>query len=364
VASLSRFIEGIPKAELHLHLEGSLEPELAFEFAERSGIEIPFSSPDELKAAYHFASLQGFLDIYYARMNVLRSERDFYDLTRAYLEKAHKDNVVHAEVFFDPQAHTERGIPLSVVIPGISRALREAEVQLGISYRLIMCFLRHLSEESAFLTLERARPYLDSISAVGLDSTELGHPPSKFERVFRAARRLGLACVAHAGEEGPPDYVWEALDILRVDRIDHGNRAVEDPLLVAELRRRGVALTLCPLSNLRLRIVGRLSDHPLKAMLDEQLLVTVNSDDPAYFGGYVNQNYLSVAEALDLDQVDITRLAKNSFRGSLLSDHEKKSFIAQIDRYRERFQSRDAVSPRSDPGVSTEAQERDRARGG
>jgi adenine deaminase len=330
---IDRFISALPKAELHLHLEGSLEPKKLFELAQRNRVDIPFKSVEEVRSAYNFTNLQDFLDIYYQGMNVLRTEEDFYDLTLAYLQRVHLDNVKHAEVFFDPQGHTSRGIPFSVVIKGILAAFSEAEKSLKISTKLIMCFLRHLSEEDAINTLEEAEPFLDDIIGVGLDSSEVGHPPSKFERVFKRAREQGLLCVAHAGEEGPPQYIYEALDLLNVDRIDHGNRAMEDPDLIHRLTEEKMTLTVCPLSNLKLCVVNDLKQHPIKSMLDANLRATINSDDPAYFGGYMNDNYLAIANALGLDLSSLTVLAKNSFLGSFLSDNEKQHHIDAIDRY-------------------------------
>ena len=333
----ARFVAGIPKAELHLHLEGSLEPEHMFALARRNGVSIPFASAEEVRAAYDFSNLQDFLDIYYQGMNVLRTEQDFYDLTLAYLGRAHADAVRHVEVFFDPQGHTGRGIAFGTVAGGIARALDEAERQWGLTSRLILCFLRHLSEEEAFETLDEARPWLGRVAAVGLDSSELGHPPAKFARVFAAARNLGLKRVAHAGEEGPPAYVWEALNLLGIDRLDHGNRSLEDDALVARLVERGMTLTVCPLSNLKLCVVEDLKAHPLKRMLDLGLRATVNSDDPAYFGGYVNRNFSAVADALNLSRADLVRLAKNSFEGSFLPAEAIAVHLAEIDRYDAEF---------------------------
>lgn len=327
------FIAGLPKAELHLHLEGSLEPEQMLAFARRSAIKIPFASAEAIRAAYDFSNLQDFLDIYHQGTNVLTTEADFHDLTMAYLARVHADNVCHAELFFDPQSHTDRGIGLALVMDGILRALDEAERQWGLTSRLIPCFLRHLSEEVAFETLERFRPWLGRITGVGLASSELGHPPSKFAKVFAEARKMGLKLVAHAGEEGPPAYVREALDLLGIDRLDHGNRALEDPALVERLVASGMTLTVCPLSNLKLCVVDDLTHHPLKKMLDLGLRVTVNSDDPAYFGGYVNRNFSAVADALDLTRADIVRLARNSFKGSFLPPEAIAAHLAEIDRY-------------------------------
>jgi adenosine deaminase len=327
------FIAALPKAELHLHIEGSLEPELMFELAQRNHVAIPFASVEEVREAYAFSNLQDFLDIYYQGMGVLHSEQDFYDLTAAYLARANADAVRHVEIFFDPQGHTERGIAFETVIAGITRALDDAATSNGMTSKLIMCFLRHLSEAEAEATLDEASPYLDRIDGVGLDSSEVGHPPAKFERVFARARGLGLKIVAHAGEEGPPAYVHEALDLLKVDRIDHGNRSLEDPALVARLAAEGMTLTVCPLSNLKLCVVGDIADHPLRTMLNAGLAATVNSDDPSYFGGYVNANYRAVADALDLSKDELLMLARNSFTGSFLSDADKARHLAAIDAY-------------------------------
>ena len=327
------FIAALPKAELHLHIEGSLEPELMFELAQRNGIAIPFATVDDVRAAYAFSNLQDFLDIYYQGMGVLQTEQDFYDLTAAYLARAHADGVRHSEIFFDPQGHTARGIPFATVIGGITRALDDAQARYDMSSRLIMCFLRHLSEEEAEATLDEARPWLDRIDGVGLDSSEVGHPPAKFQRVFARARNLGLRLVAHAGEEGPPEYVRQALDLLGVDRIDHGNRSLEDEALVARLADDAMCLTVCPLSNLKLCVVDDMTAHPLKTMLDAGLLATVNSDDPSYFGGYVNANYTVVADALDLSRDELVTLARNSFLGAFLDDDAKARHLAAIDAY-------------------------------
>lgn len=332
-AERSAFIAGLPKAELHLHIEGSLEPELMFALAQRNGVTIPFASVEEVRAAYAFSNLQDFLDIYYQGMGVLHTEQDFHDLTAAYCARAHADNVRHIEIFFDPQGHTTRGIAFGTVIAGITRALDEARANYGMTSKLIMCFLRHLSEADAEATLDEAMPWLDRIDGVGLDSSEVGHPPAKFERVFDRARGLGLKLVAHAGEEGPPAYVHEALDLLNVDRIDHGNRSLEDPALVARLVTERMTLTVCPLSNLKLCVVDDMAAHPLKTMLDAGLHATVNSDDPSYFGGYVNANYHAVAEALDLSKADLVTLARNSFTGSFLSEADKARHLAAIDAY-------------------------------
>ena len=313
--SVADVIRDIPKAELHIHVEGSLEPGMMFDLARRNGVSLPYRSVDEVRQAYSFANLQEFLDLYYEGMNVLRTEEDFFALADAYLRRAAADGVVHVEMFFDPQAHTGRGVPPGTLMDGLERAIARSR-ERGVSVSLILCFLRHLTEREAFETLEEAEPYLDRLLGVGLDSSEVGHPPSKFARVFEAARDLGLRLVAHAGEEGPPEYVWEALDVLGVERIDHGNRALEDDTLVARLRDDRIPLTVCPLSNLALRVVDDLAAHPIRRMLDLGLLATVNSDDPAYFRGYINENFRSVAEALDLSTAEIERLARNSLAAS------------------------------------------------
>jgi adenine deaminase len=332
-AQLAAFIKALPKAELHLHLEGSLEPELMFDLARRNNVSIPFDSVEAVRAAYRFSNLQDFLDIYYQGAQVLLRETDFHALTLAYMKRAHADGVVHAEVFFDPQTHTDRGVAMATVVNGITRALDEAEAQLGMSSRLILCFLRHLPESAAFETLKAAEPFLHRIHGVGLDSSEKGFPPSLFERVFAEARRLGLRVTAHAGEEGPPDYVREALDLLKVERIDHGNRALEDEALTRRLAREGMTLTVCPLSNLRLCVVDDLRRHPIKRMLELGLKATVNSDDPAYFGGYVAENFTAVADAVGLTRADCVQLARNSFEGAFLSETEKARRLAQVDAY-------------------------------
>jgi adenosine deaminase len=330
---LSTFIAGMPKAELHLHIEGTLEPELAFRLAQRNDVALPYPSVEALRAAYQFTDLQSFLDIYYAGASVLLQEQDFYDLTRAYLERAQADNVLHTEIFFDPQTHTARGVALATVIAGITRALEDAERQWGIGSRLIMCFLRHLNEAEAFATVDAALPFRELIVGVGLDSSERGHPPSKFERVFARCRELGWRVVAHAGEEGPAAYIVEALDLLKAERIDHGVRCVEDPALVERLAREQVPLTVCPLSNVKLRVFPDLSRHNLKQLLAAGLCATVNSDDPAYFGGYVNDNFIAVQEALNLSRDEVCRLASNSFRASFLGEADKQRFCAAVDRY-------------------------------
>jgi adenosine deaminase len=330
---MSSFIAGLPKAELHLHIEGSFEPELMFEIAGRNGTALPYGSVEEVRAAYAFEDLQGFLDIYYRGMNVLREARDFYDLTRAYLERARAENVLHAEIFFDPQAHTRRGVAFETAVEGIHAALRDGERELGVSSRLILCFLRDLSAESALETLEQALPHKDKIVAVGLDSAEAGHPPGKFREVFARARAEGFLAVAHAGEEGPAAYVAEALDVLRVRRIDHGNRALDDPALVARLAAEKVPLTVCPLSNLKLGVVKDIHAHPLGRMMDAGLVVTVNSDDPAYFGGYVNENYAAVQAALGLSRDDLARIARNSFTASFLDAAGRAACLDRLDGY-------------------------------
>ncbi len=331
--SIEKFIEGIPKAELHLHIEGTFEPELMFEIAKRNNKKIKYATVDELKNAYSFNNLQEFLDIYYAGANVLIEEQDFYDLTWAYLTKVHEQNVEHVEIFFDPQTHTDRGISFGTVINGIYKALQDAEKKLGITNILIMSFLRHLDESSAFETLQQALPFKEWIGGVGLDSSEVGNPPSKFERVFAKAREEGFTPVAHAGEEGPAEYIWEALDLLHVARIDHGNRCLDDEVLVEKLAALQIPLTLCPLSNLELKVVTDLKHHPILKMMDKNLLVTVNSDDPAYFGGYMNENYWGIAQALDLSKKQITELVKNSFKASWLPDTEKEKKLLELDQY-------------------------------
>lgn len=325
----------LPKAELHLHIEGTLEPELAFALAARNDVELPYRDAEELRRAYLFKDLQSFLGLYYGLMAVLRTEDDFAELADAYLARAAAQGVRHAEIFFDPQAHTARGVPISTVIEGLARALDRGEERYGISTRLIMCFLRDASAASAMETLDAAKPYLHRIAAVGLDSAEAGHPPSKFREVYEAAAALGLRKVAHAGEEGPPAYIREALDVLGVERIDHGLRCMEDPELVERLVRERVPLTLCPLSNVRLRAVDTLEDHPLARMMEAGLLCTVNSDDPAYFGGYVGDTFHAVREALGLDDERLRELARNSFVASFLDDDEERRarLIAEVEAY-------------------------------
>ncbi|MDY6455842.1 adenosine deaminase [Acinetobacter faecalis] len=324
------FIRALPKAELHVHIEGTFEPELMFTIAQRNEVEIPYKSVEEVKQAYNFHNLQSFLDIYYAGANVLIHEQDFYDLAWAYFEKCAEDKVVHTEMFFDPQTHTDRGIAFSTVINGLQRACDDAKERFGISSHLIMCFLRHLSEEAAFETLEQALPYKDQIIGVGLDSSEVGHPPSKFERVFAKAREAGFLVVAHAGEEGPAEYVWEALDLLKVNRIDHGVRSEEDETLMARLIAEKMPLTVCPLSNLKLCVVDDMAKHNIRRLLQKGVHVTVNSDDPSYFGGYMNDNFIAITEALDLTKDELKQLAINSFEASFISDDEKQKWSEQI----------------------------------
>ncbi|MNZ44223.1 Adenine deaminase [compost metagenome] len=328
---LTTYLRALPKAELHLHIEGTLEPELMFALAERNQIALPWRSVEETRAAYAFADLQSFLDLYYAGAAALIHERDFFDLAMAYFARAHADGVVHAELFFDPQTHTARGVAFATVLDGLERACGEAHERYGISSRLILCFLRHLSEEDGFATLEQALPHLARIHGVGLDSSEQGHPPSKFARLFARCRELGLHVVAHAGEEGPPAYIVEALDVLKVERIDHGVRAAEDPALLARLAREQVPLTVCPLSNVKLRVFPTLQQHNLKALLDAGLKVTINSDDPAYFGGYVLENYRQTAEALQLSRAELQRLARNSLEAAFVGDAERALWLARLE---------------------------------
>lgn len=332
---LDQFITGLPKAELHLHIEGSLEPELMFALAQRNGVAIPYDSVEAVRAAYAFSNLQDFLDIYYAGANVLQKREDFRDLAVAYFDRVARDGVVHAEIFFDPQTHTDRGIPFADVIEGLLDGMADAEQRHGITSQLILCFLRHLSEDAAFATLAEAEPWLDRIAGVGLDSSEVGHPPSKFARVFAAAAAKGLRLVAHAGEEGPPEYVHEALDLLKIDRLDHGNRSLEDPALVARLAREAMTLTVCPLSNLKLCVVPSMDDHPIDAMLRKGLRATINSDDPAYFGGYVADNFRAAATARNLSRDDLATLARNSFLGSFLPDEAVAAHLERLDAYLE-----------------------------
>lgn len=323
-------IRALPKAELHVHIEGTFEPELMFAIAQRNQIQIPYQSVEEVKQAYNFHNLQSFLDIYYAGANVLVYEQDFYDLAWAYFEKCAEDRVVHTEMFFDPQTHTERGVAFATVLAGLKRACKDAQEKLGISSQLIMCFLRHLSEEKAFETLEQALPFKDDIIAIGLDSSEVGHPPSKFERVFAKAREAGFLIVAHAGEEGPPAYIWEALDLLKVNRIDHGVRSEEDEQLMARLIAEKMPLTVCPLSNLKLCVVNDMGEHNIRRLLQKGVHVTVNSDDPSYFGGYMNDNFIAIQQALDLSNDELKQLAIHSFEASFISDDEKQKWIAEV----------------------------------
>jgi adenosine deaminase len=331
VASVEGFVRDVPKAELHLHIEGTLEPELMFELAGRNQVSLPYPDVEAVRRAYVFDDLQSFLDIYYAGCAVLLTEQDFYDLTSAYLRRVAGQGVRHAEIFFDPQTHTDRGVAFETVVTGIHRALEDGLAGLGISSRLIMCFLRHLSGEAAMETLEQAVPFVSWITAVGLDSSELGNPPSKFEAVYRRAREMGLLAVAHAGEEGPPEYIWEALDLLGVRRIDHGVRCLEDDDLAARLAAEQVPLTVCPLSNVKLRVFPSLREHNLPQLLDRGLLVTVNSDDPPYFGGYVEDNFRGLVETFGMGQADIAQLARNSFVASFLDDSAKLRHLAAID---------------------------------
>ena len=326
------FIKALPKVELHLHIEGSLEPEQMFEMAERNNVSLPYASVEEIRAAYDFNNLQEFLDLYYAGMSVLQTQQDYHDLTYAYVQRVAQDNCRHVEIFFDPQGHTERGVAFETVIDGILSGLDAGEAEFGVTSHLILSFLRHLSEEDAFKTLEQAEPYLDRILGVGLDSSEMGHPPSKFSGVFAKAAERGLKLFAHAGEEGPPEYVYEALDILKVDRIDHGNRSLEDEALVSRLAAEKMVLTVCPLSNLKLCVVDKLENHPLKTMLNLGLKATVNSDDPSYFGGYLNDNYIRTADALGLTTADIVTLVRNGIEGAYLSVARRNQLLAEVDK--------------------------------
>ena len=330
---MDTFIQGMPKVELHIHIEGSLEPELMFTLAERNGVALRFKSIEEVRRAYQFSDLQSFLDIYYEGASVLLKEEDFYDMTWAYLEKVSSQNVRHSEIFFDPQTHTDRGVSFETVIRGIRRAQEDAEQQLKITSRLIMCFLRHLSAAAAMQTLDQALPYREWIVGVGLDSSEVGNPPSKFTEVFDKARSEGFLTVAHAGEEGPPEYVWQALDLLQVKRIDHGVRSEGDPKLVDRLVREQIPLTVCPLSNIKLRGFDKMADHNLKRLLDLGLCVTVNSDDPAYFGGYMTENFLAVQHALGLDKEDLQRLAQNAIQASFISKQQRKRLLDELNEY-------------------------------
>jgi adenine deaminase len=336
-SEIRRFIRKIPKAELHIHLEGSLEPELMFAIAERNGVQLPFHSAAEVRQAYRFSDLQSFLDIYYEGMGVLLHERDFHDMTVAYLARAHGDTVLHAELFFDPQAHTGRGVGFGTVIRGIRSAQEEMKNRTGISTKLIPCFLRHLSAEAAMASLEEVLRFREWITGVGLDSSEAGNPPERFSEVFARARAAGLHVVAHAGEEGPPEYIRQALDILGSERIDHGVRCIEDPELVERLREEQIPLTVCPLSNVRLRVFDTMADHDLKRLLDLGLRITLNSDDPAYFGAYITENYLAAQQALNLDRNDIFTLARNSFLSAFLIPEEKSRYLEDLERFVSRF---------------------------
>ena len=336
---LKQFLLGIPKAELHVHIEGALEPELAFAIASRNNISLPFKSPEQLRKAYNFNNLQSFLDLYYAVSRILQDENDFYDVAMAYLKRAHLETVRHAEIFFDPQAHTQRGVPFKTVLRGIRRASIDAENEFGISSKLIMCFLRDLSTESALEALAQALIFKDSIVGVGLDSSEIGNPPEKFKAVFDKARRQGFLTVAHAGEEGPSEYIWQALEALKVSRIDHGIRCIEDPKLVRKLQSEGIPLTVCPLSNVKLGIFDTIREHNLKKLLDLGLCVTVNSDDPGYFGGYILENYIAVTQGLNLDKNDLYQIAKNSFDASFLTQEEKRKFVAELDNYMSEYEA-------------------------
>lgn len=328
---LRELLQKMPKAELHIHIEGSLEPELIFALAERNGVKLNYPSVDALRRAYAFTDLQSFLDIYYAGASVLLKEQDFYDMTWAYLQRARADNVKHAEIFFDPQTHTDRGVPFATAINGIDRALQDARREWGMSSALIMCFLRHLSEEEAFKTLEQAMPFRDKFIGVGLDSSERGHPPEKFARVFARCKELGLHLVAHAGEEGPPEYIRTALDLLKVERVDHGVRCLEDRELTARLVREHIPLTVCPLSNIKLRVFDQTKDHNLLQLLDAGLVATVNSDDPAYFGGYMNENFIQMFEALPLGPEHARTLARNSFAASFIDDATRRRFLDEVE---------------------------------
>lgn len=329
--SIEKFIREIPKAELHLHIEGSFQPELMFEIAKRNQIPLKYNSVEELKKAYEFSCLQDFLDIYYTGAGVLITEEDFYDLTMDYFRACQKENVIFTEIMFDPQTHTKRGIPFETVIKGIQKAREEAKQKYGIDSLLIMSYLRHLTEEDAFETLQQSLPYKNLIKTVGLDSSEKGNPPSKFARVFVASVKEGYIPVAHAGEEGDADYIWEAIDILKVQRIDHGNRCLQDENLVKEIVKRDLALTVCPLSNLELRNVDVLTNHPLKKLMDKGIKVTVNSDDPAYFGGYLNENFLQIQKALHLTKEDIVELVKNAFKYSFATEEQKREYLQKVD---------------------------------
>jgi len=332
---MDAFLQGLPKAELHIHIEGALEPELMFTLAARNRVALPFRSVDEVRRAYVFQNLQSFLDIYYAGCRVLVSEQDFYDLTWAYLRRSAAQNVRHAEIFFDPQSHTDRGVPFEVVVSGIHRALTDGGRSLGISSKLILCFLRHQSAESAMETFRQALPFKERIVGVGLDSSEVGHPPEKFRAIFDAARAEGFLTVAHAGEEGPPEYIWQALDLLGASRIDHGVRCLEDPRLVERLVAEQVPLTVCPLSNVKLRVFRSMAEHNLKRLLDRGVCVTVHSDDPAYFGGYIGENFQAAQDALGLSRADVYRLASNAFQASFLPPKDRQRLAGELEAYRQ-----------------------------
>jgi len=334
--NFTEFIEQMPKAELHLHIEGSFEPELMFKIADRNKFKIKYNSIDEVKAAYQFNNLQEFLDIYYAGANVLQTEEDFYDLTMAYFKKVNSQNVIHSEIMFDPQTHTNRGIKFSTIINGIKNAQDKAKEEFGITSKLIMSILRHLTEDQAFKTLEESLPYKNLITAVGLDSSEIGNPPSKFKNVFSESKKLGYQTVAHAGEEGPAEYVWDAINNLSISRIDHGNKSLDDESLINLLVDMKMPLTVCPLSNIKLCNVGAIENHPIKVMLNKGLVATVNSDDPAYFGGYMNENYLAVTEALNLTKDDLYQLTLNSFNSTFLENEEKTNLVNRLNSYFEK----------------------------
>ena len=336
--NLKKYIKAIPKAELHLHIEGTFEPELMFEIAERNNVTLRYKSIDDVKKAYNFNNLQEFLDLYYAGADVLLHEQDFYDLAMAYFKKAHEDNIVHAEIFFDPQTHLEREVSFETVLNGLTRAQEDAKAQFGISSKLIMCFLRHMSEESAFETLEMALPYKDKIVGIGLDSSENGHPPSKFFNVFAKVRDEGFLVVVHAGEEGPAENVWEALELLEAERIDHGVASIEDEALMERLSEDEIPLTVCPLSNIKLKVFDELSEVPVKAFLEKNVMVTINSDDPAYFGGYINENFLQTAEAQGLTRADIYTLAKNSFLAAYITENERQEFLSKLEEFDSTFE--------------------------
>ncbi len=327
------FLKNLPKAELHIHIEGSLEPELMFKIAQRNGIKLPYANAKEVRSAYEFDNLQSFLDIYYRGASVLQKEQDFYDMTWAYLQRCQQENVIHTELFFDPQTHTDRSIGFDVVIDGITRALKDGVEKLNISSQLILCFLRHLSAEAAMNTLNEALAYKDCIVAVGLDSAEVGHPPEKFQAVFERALAEGFLTVAHAGEEGPPDYIWQALNLLKVRRVDHGVRCSEDPQLLQCLAEQRIPLTVCPLSNVKLRVFDTLQDHNILSLLEQGLNVTVNSDDPAYFGGYLNANFIALHEALGMTHAQAAALARNSFAASFLDAGTKQQLLERLEKY-------------------------------